>query len=149
MLNCTNSDDVPDHFKPVMFWFFTYQPAPAASATFCFPSIQLFDVNVAVDLASGNLTDVTRLRPFRRSSNFSSLSTNVTGVPLNGRAFNGIEFNLTDPDIFVLSRLNATQLLIPSAVFQAAESSPEGLAGVFSTNGFVQWAIQVYVSTVS
>jgi hypothetical protein len=149
VLNCPAYASTPLQFLPVIFWFFTYQPTPSASATFCFPTIELFDVSVNVDLASGNLTQVTELGPFTGSSNFSSLSSNITGAPLNGQAYNGIEFNLTNPDIFVLERLNATHLSLPAAVFQAAEASPEGLTAVFNTNQFVQLSTQVYVSYVN
>jgi hypothetical protein len=124
----------------------SYQPSVAGSATFCSPTISLWDVAVEVDLASGNLTQVTPIQPFTAYSNFSSLSANVTGAPLNGRAYNGIEFGLTNPDRFVLARRDATQLQMPAAVFQSAESSPEGLVAVFSTNRFSQLATQVYVS---
>jgi hypothetical protein len=116
-----------------------------ASATFCYPSLTLWDVNVNVDLASGNVTKVTELRPFSSSSNFSSLSANVTGPPLNSRAYNGIKFNLTNPDEFVRARLNATQLQLPAAVYQSAILSPEGLVGSFQADRFVQLSNQVYV----
>ncbi len=123
-----------------------YQPTPAASATLCFPSFTLWDVNVKVDLGSGNITKVTQLQPFSSSSNFSSLSANVTGAPLNGRAYNGIQFNLTDPDPFVLARRNATQLQMPAAVYQSAVQSPEGLVGSFEADRFVRLSTNVYVS---
>lgn len=131
-------------FSPVVFWFFTYEPTPRASATFCFPSLTFWDVNVNVDLASGNLTQVTELRPFSSSSNFSSLSANVTGAPLFGRAYNGIRFNLTNPDQFVLGRQASTQLQLPAAVYQAAVQSPEGLVGSFEANRFVDLSTRVY-----
>ncbi|KAF8920335.1 hypothetical protein CPB85DRAFT_1274646 [Mucidula mucida] len=139
---CDN--DQPDQFRPIVFWFFTYQPTPAASATLCFPSFTLWDVNVKVDLGSGNITKVTQLQPFSSSSNFSSLSANVTGAPLNGRAYNGIQFNLTDPDPFVLARRNATQLQMPAAVYQSAVQSPEGLVGSFEADRFVRLSTNVY-----
>lgn len=123
-----------------------YQPNAKSSATFCNPSISLWDVNVNVDIASGNLTKVTELRPFTSSSNFSSLSANVTGAPLNGRAYNGIKFNLTNPDEFVLARQNATQLQMPAAVFQAAVQSTQGVQASFDADLFVQWSNDVYVS---
>ncbi|KAK0211432.1 hypothetical protein IW262DRAFT_1467913 [Armillaria fumosa] len=135
---------VPPQFSPVLFWFFTYEPSAAASATLCFPTITLWDVNVNLDLASGNITRVTESRPFTASSNFSSLSANVTGPPLNGRAYNGIEFNLTNPDRFVIARRNATQLQMPAAVFQAASQSPEGLIGSFQANTFARLSTNVY-----
>jgi hypothetical protein len=145
-ITCEGYNQTFPQFSPVVFWFFTYQPQATASATFCFPTIQLYDVNVHVDLASGNLTEVTELGPFTTTSNFSSLSANVTGDPLDGRAYNGIGFNLTNPDIFVTQRLSALQLTLPAAIFQAAESSPQGLPAVFASNDFVQYSSQVYVS---
>ncbi|PBK94756.1 hypothetical protein ARMGADRAFT_1164356 [Armillaria gallica] len=145
----TCDSGVPPQFSPVLFWFFTYEPEAAASATLCFPSITLWDVNVNLDLASGNITRVTELRPFSSSSNFSSLSANVTGPPLSGRAYNGIEFNLTNPDRFVLARRNATQLQMPAAVFQAASQSPEGLIGSFQANTFARLSTNVYVGATS
>ncbi len=138
------------HLRPGSdIWGSRYEPEAAASATLCFPSITLWDVNVNLDLTSGNITRVTELRPFSSSSNFSSLSANVTGPPLNGRAYNGIEFNLTNPDRFVLARRNATQLQMPAAVFQAASQSPEGLIGSFQANTFARLSTNVYVGVTS
>lgn len=85
-----------------------------------------------MDIASQNITRVTELRPFTTSSPFSDNSANVTGQPLNGRAYNGIMFNLTDPDRFVLARANATQLQLPAAVYQAALQTQQGPAAIFS-----------------
>jgi len=142
---CPNSPSTPSQFSPVILWFFTYEPVAAASATICYPNITLWDVTVNIDLASGNLTNVIPLRPFSTgSSNFSSLSANVTGAPLNERAYNGISFNLTNPDQFVLARQAATQLQLPSAVFQAAETSAGGLAAIFKTDQLVALSTQVY-----
>jgi hypothetical protein len=140
---------VPPQFSPVIFWFFTYDPSAKASATFCFPSISLWDVSVNVDLATGNLTNVTELRAFSPSSNFSSLSGNVTGAPLNGRAYNGIKFNLTNPDRFVLGRQNATQLQLPAAAFQLAKKSPAGLQDSFDNNRFFEWSTEIYMTYLS
>ncbi|KAF8067656.1 hypothetical protein FPV67DRAFT_1581278 [Lyophyllum atratum] len=136
----------PPQFTPIVFWFFTYKPTPKASATFCFPSLTFWDVNVNVDIASGNLTKVTELQPFGSSSNFSSLSANVTGAPLFGRAYNGVQFNLTNPDQFVLGRQRSTQLQLPAAVYQAALQSSEGLLGSFEANKFVDLSTRVYTT---
>jgi hypothetical protein len=118
---------------------------PQASATFCTPSLELWDVTATVDISTGNLTAVQELQPFSSASNFSSLAGNVTGPPLNGRAYNGIQFNLTDPDEFVTRRLEALQLQLPAAIFQAGVQSSEGLLGSFDENKFVNLATQVYV----
>lgn len=112
----------------------------------CWPTFTLWDATVKVDLASGNITQITELQPFTSSSNFSAYSANVTGGPLNGRAYNGIEFNLTNPDPFVIARKNATQLQMPAAVFQSAVQSPLGLAASFDGDNFEKLSNSVYVS---
>ncbi|KAJ6510035.1 hypothetical protein C8R47DRAFT_1208087 [Mycena vitilis] len=142
--DCANT--TPPQFQPVVFWFFTYDPTPKSSATFCSPAITLWDAEVTYDLGSGNVTSVLELRPFDAStSDFGSLSGNITGAPLNGRAYNGINFTLTnDNDKFIAARMNATQLTMPAAVFQAAVQSQQGLVGSFDADLFVQWSNQVY-----
>ncbi|KAJ7095163.1 hypothetical protein B0H15DRAFT_775382, partial [Mycena belliarum] len=137
---------VPPQFQPVVFWFFTYVPSAKSSATFCAPSITLWDANVQLDLGSGNITMVHELRPFDPvTSNFGSLAGNVTGAPLNGRAYNGINFTLANPnDKFIVARMNATQLTMPAAVFQAAVQSPQGLGGSFDADLFVNLSNEVY-----
>jgi hypothetical protein len=93
----------PPEFLPVVFWFFTYVPTAKSSATFCTPAISLWDVSATLDLASGNLTKVVELAPFDGGrSKFASLSGNITGAPLNGRAYNGIDFTIEKPDKFIL-----------------------------------------------
>ncbi|KAG6917776.1 hypothetical protein DXG01_001181 [Tephrocybe rancida] len=156
-------------FSPIVFWFFTcvsrvtivfesvvtrsqlrYEPTPRASATFCFPTLSLWDVNVNVDLATANLTQVTEIRPFSSSSNFSSLSANVTGAPLFGHAYNGIQFNLSaNPDPFVQGRQTATRLQLPAAVFQEAVQSTQGLLGSFDADRFVDLSTRVYTTYLS
>ncbi|KAF9460650.1 hypothetical protein BDZ94DRAFT_1311303 [Collybia nuda] len=97
-----------------------------ASATFCYPSIALWDVNVSIDLASGNVTDVKEIRPFTSQSNFLSYSRNLTGAPLNGPALNGTYLNFTQDNEFINGRRNATQLQLPVAVYQAGQLSEGG-----------------------
>jgi hypothetical protein len=41
--------------------------------------------------------------------------------------------------------MNATQLTLPAAVFEAAMQSSQGLAGSFSAGLFVNWSNDVYV----
>jgi hypothetical protein len=100
---------------------------------------------VTADISTGNLTDVTELQLFSSSPNFPSLAGNITGEPLDGRAYNGIDFNLTDPDQFVLARGQALQLQLPAAIFEAAVQSPEGVIGSFEADKFVNLATRVYV----
>ncbi|KDQ58771.1 hypothetical protein JAAARDRAFT_34626 [Jaapia argillacea MUCL 33604] len=143
---CSGSNSsTPDYFSPVVFWFFTYEPTVASSATFCSPTISLWDVSVTVDLDTSNLTSVTPTAQFNsQTSNFAGASGNVTGAPLFGKAYNGIRFNLSDLDPFVFARENATQLALPAAVFQAAVNSPMGVVNAFKDGSFVRLVTSVY-----
>lgn len=123
----------------------SYKPVAAASVTFCKPTLSFWEVTAGVDIRTGNVTTVTELRPFSSSSAFSSLSANVTGAPLNGRAYNGIAFDLTNPDPFVLARQNATRLQVPAAVYQAANQSPQGFADSFNGDALASLSNRVYV----
>jgi hypothetical protein len=145
MPDCNNTG-LPDYLRPIVFWFFTYDTnPPQGSATFCAPTISLLDVAVTVDIDTWNLTYVQEIGPFNSTTSpFSSLSGNVTGAPLNGRAFNGIVFNLTNPDQFTIQRSNATDLQLPASILQAASTAPGGLAAAFQTNSFVEMATEVY-----
>ncbi|KAJ3739563.1 hypothetical protein DFH05DRAFT_1560326 [Lentinula detonsa] len=145
-VNATNCSADTPQFSPVVFWFFSYSPSAQASATVCFPTFELFDVEINYDLAAQNVTQVTELGPFTSSSNFSSASGNITGSPLNGRAYNGIEFNLTNPDQFVLARQAAIQLQMAAAVLQKAEQSSAGLQGSFTSNSFVPYSSEIYTT---
>ncbi|EPQ53464.1 hypothetical protein GLOTRDRAFT_78464 [Gloeophyllum trabeum ATCC 11539] len=138
-------DTTPDFLRPVLFWYFTYVPSAMSSITFCKPTISLYNVAVTVDLASGNLTSVTQLSPLKvGQGNFTAYAGNITGSPLNGAAYNGIAYNLSNPDPFTMARVNATQLTLPAAVFQSATTSAQGLTGVFTNNGFVGLTNSVY-----
>lgn len=106
-------------------------------------------MTASVDIATGNVTDIQQLRRFSSSSNFSSLAGNITGDPLNGRLYNGIQFNLSSTDPFVDRRLQALQLQLPAAMYQAASQSQPGLVGSFDENRFVSIANDVYVSPFS
>ncbi|KDQ58416.1 hypothetical protein JAAARDRAFT_192990 [Jaapia argillacea MUCL 33604] len=146
---CPNSGGtngtIPPYFSPGVFWFFTYSPSVAASATYCAPTISLWDVTAEVDMVTQNLTSVTTIGQFNsQTSNFSALSANVTGAPVSGQAYNGIHFNLSDADSFVLTRESATQLMLPAAVFQAAIDSPQGVTAPFSDGSFVNLVSSVY-----
>lgn len=147
MPDCGNTGN-PPWFLPIILWFFTYDTnPPQGSATYCAPTISLWEVEVQVDIASGNLTSITEIRPFNAgTSPFASLSGNITGAPLNGRAYNGIGFNLTGADQFMMARASSADLQLPASVLQSAETSPGGLPVAFSTNSFPATAKQVYVS---
>jgi hypothetical protein len=141
--------NAPSWFQPIVIWFFTYDTTPPqGSATYCYPSISFWNVAVTVDIASSNLTSVQEISPINSSSDspLASLSGNLTGAPLNGLAYNGIQFNLTNADQFVLARQSAVDLQLPSSIQQVAASSPGGLTAAFSTNSFTGMAVQVYTS---
>jgi hypothetical protein len=147
MDDCDNTG-TPEFFRPIVLWFFTYDTTPPqGSATFCNPTISLWDVTATVDIPTGNLLSVEEIAPFNSSTSpFASLSGNVTGSPMNGRAYNGVRFNLTTVDEFVIARSNATDLQLPASVFQAASQAPGGLSTAFQTNSFVGMATKIYVS---
>lgn len=104
---------------------------------------------VTVDVGSGNLTDVKELSPFdATTAPLGSLSANVTGEPLNGRAYNGVKFNMSGADQFVTARAAAIDLQLPASIFQAAETEPGGLTAAFSDNdsALTTMSINAYVS---
>ncbi|KAF9476818.1 hypothetical protein BDN70DRAFT_862706 [Pholiota conissans] len=141
----------PAQFSPVVFWFFSYVPTAVASATFCTQSFSLWEVNAGVDIRIGNITSVSELRPFSASSNFSSTAGNVTGDPLDGRAYNGVAFNLTNPDAFVLARQSAVRLQLPAGVYQAALQTPQGFTGSFgdALSALVDDVYGIYLALVA
>ncbi len=119
-----------------------------ASISLCSPNITVEDVTASIDIASGNVTSVTSLGPL--GSHVTSLQQfpdNVTGDPLDGRAYNGMFFALSSPDPFQQQRQNAIQLSLPAAVFQAAQNAPEGLTDAFQNNKFANLSSTVYVSS--
>ena len=143
MPDCNNTG-TPAYFLPIVLWFFTYDTtSPQGSATLCAPTISLLDVTVIVDMNTGNLISVQEKGPLNSST--SPLSQNLTGPPINGQAFNGLILNLTNPDPFAAAKSNATSLLLPASIFQAASSAPGGVAAAFQMNSFVGMASKVYV----
>jgi hypothetical protein len=147
MPDCNNTG-APPHFRPIVFWFFTLETTPPQGvATFCAPTISLLDVSAIVDMNNGSLISVLEIQPFNTSTSpFASLSQNVTGPPLNGQAFNGISFNLTNPDEFTIRRSNATTLELTASILQVAAGAPGGVQAAFQTNNFTGIATMVYVS---
>ncbi|TFY73179.1 hypothetical protein EWM64_g10833, partial [Hericium alpestre] len=137
-------------FLPVIFWFFTYQPTAMASVSMCRPSIALHNVAVEVDLHSGNLTSVSKLSDVVvGQGNFTGFAGNVTGPPLNGQAYNGLNWTASQlvVDPFVLQRANAIQLQLPAAVFQnAVQNYPGGVTTAFQNNAFAPLSAQVYTT---
>ena len=118
----------------------------------CTPTISLWDTEVTLDLASRNVTSVRPWGPLGSNNgtdpSFAQFAGNITGVPLDGRAYNGLFFNVTNPDAFTIARQDAIGLMLPAAVMQAAIQSDVGLNGAFGTQMFPQLTVGVYVSVI-
>jgi hypothetical protein len=147
MPDCNNSD-VPSYFRPVVFWFFTHDTTPPqGAATYCAPAISIFEVSATVDMNNGSLTSVVEIQPFNAStSGFASLALFSTGTFLNGQAINGIAFNLTNPDPFMISKSITTTMQLSVSILQVAAGAPGGLQAAFQTNNFTDTTTLVYVS---
>ena len=82
--NCSAGDqgaNVKDEFKPVVFWFFTFD-GPTVSMVYCSPSIETHLVNVNVSLSSHLVIS--------EPEKLKELTSNVTsGAPFNGLTLNG------------------------------------------------------------
>jgi len=150
MSNCTAFDTSNATFAPAVFWFFTYSPTPMASVTMCAPRITLLNVEATVDLASTNLTHVRPLGNLTvGQGQFTQYASNITGAPLFGRAYNGLNWTNLISDPFVNARAGAIQLQLPAAVFQNAVQSAEGLTAAFVNNTFASLSATVYVSPLA
>ncbi len=121
-----------------------------ASVTMCVPQIMLLNVEATVDLASTNLTHVRQLSNLTvGQGQFTQYARNITGAPLYGQAYNGLNWTNIVFDPFVSARAGAIQLELPAAVFQNAVQSSEGLTTAFVNNTFASLSATVYVSTHS
>ena len=73
-------------FQPVVFWYYfqgtSAGSAPQIEAVFCRPTIDVFIMQTSMDLSNGTLGKCTILNNYVEPNN-------VTGSPLNGKAFNG------------------------------------------------------------
>jgi hypothetical protein len=148
--NCTAIDTSDSSIAPVIFWFFTYEPSVLASVTMCAPQITLLNVEASVDIASTNLTHIEPLGNLTvGQGQFTQYAGNITGAPLYGQAYNGLNWTNLVSDPFVSARAGAIQLQLPAAVFQTAVQSAEGLTAAFVNNTFSSLSASVYVSPPS
>ncbi|KAI9458861.1 hypothetical protein BJY52DRAFT_399314 [Lactarius psammicola] len=148
--NCTAFDTTDASFAPAIFWFFTYSPTPMASVTMCAPRITLLNVEATVDLSSTNLTRVGPLGNLTvGQGQLTQYAGNITGAPLYGRAYNGLNWTSLISDPFVNARAGAIQLQLPAAVFQNAIQSAEGLTAAFVNNTFASLSATVYSKYLS
>jgi hypothetical protein len=119
-----------------------------ADATFCAPKISLLEISTTLEINNNSLTSVLEIQPINASSTSSeaSLSQNVTEPPMNGQAFNGISFNLTNPDELTIQKSNATTLQLSASILQVAAKAPGGLQAALHNNNFTEIATMIYVS---
>jgi hypothetical protein len=146
---CVKFKERPAEHQPVALWFFTYQTTPpSASITICEPTIELWKVTAEISLTNGNLTKVTRREALSAGEAGAASIANITGAPMEGRAYNGVAFNtgqFAKGDPFVLRRAEATTLQLPAAVVQAARTSSQGFLPTFLNDQFVHLSSAVYV----
>lgn len=71
------------NFVPVVFWFFHTRDdgKQEARAVMCRPKLELFNVEVVVNANNKSLTSVKILNNY-------TTPNNITGSPLNGKAYN-------------------------------------------------------------
>lgn len=74
--------NLTDEFKAVALWVFSFSEA-RASVTFALPKIIVRNVDAILNIGTGYLGNVTISR-----TNYTG-TNNVTGSPLNGKAYNG------------------------------------------------------------
>ena len=148
--NCTVFDTNNSSFAPAIFWFFAFGSDPKASVSMCSPRITLLNVEATVDIASTNLTRVESLGNLTAGQGqFTQYAGNITGPPLYGQAYNGINWTDRVPDPIVNVRAEAIQVQLPAAVFQNAVQSAGGLTAAFKNNTFSSLSATVYVSPPS
>ncbi|KAG8938600.1 hypothetical protein FRC03_007077 [Tulasnella sp. 419] len=129
-------------YRPILFWVFS-QELKQASLTFCQPSIRILDVLVRADLQTKLLVNVTLIGDYKAANN-------VTGMPQNGLAFNGIAFDIENSDPFVQARAASTRSGLPHAVYRTAEQHPGGIVKLMQTpNAIAELTDKVYLQFLS
>ncbi|KAL4247888.1 hypothetical protein ABKN59_007467 [Abortiporus biennis] len=151
-VSCGIDPTTPEQFLPVLFWFFHTEDdgagkaQPKAAGVICKPQIDLFNIVAKIDLTNGNLTDVQIVNNY-------TTPTNVSGDPLNGRAFNGVLLDqLAGNNAFVQARATAIRSGIPGAIFRFASTSLAGttLNQLFdSPDGFLSLTDRIYTQHLS
>ncbi|KAF8521330.1 hypothetical protein JB92DRAFT_2785803 [Gautieria morchelliformis] len=149
VVTCPNSPP-PDPFKPVVFWTLaqsSQSATPAFSLVYCTPTIELFNAAVSVALQSGNLLNATIASNFTQSSNL----TDPNGL-IQGRAMNGVAFDLSNADPFVQQRAQAARVGLTEALIQRALKAPGGVLNQiqsFGMIGLTEHTYHLYLSLVA
>ncbi|KAF8517011.1 hypothetical protein BU17DRAFT_50207 [Hysterangium stoloniferum] len=145
---CPNAPSDP--FKPAVFWTFneaSSSDTPQFALIYCRPTIALLNVAVQVALQTGDLIDATILSNFTLASNI----TDPNGL-MQGRAMNGVAFDLTNSDIFAQRRAQAAQIALTDAILQKASTSEGGLQNQIQNLGLVsitEGLYELYLSLVA
>ncbi|KAF5347802.1 hypothetical protein D9756_010270 [Leucocoprinus leucothites] len=141
-VTCPNNPETELRFRPVMFWFFHYldptnQTTAEARTVFCTPNLLPFSVTATAHLLDGKLDSCFKSGTFNQSNN-------VTGPPLNGKAFNGVIFD-ESPDPFIRARATAISSGVSGTIFRTASNQPQGLQAIFDLpNGMLDLTSRIY-----
>jgi len=147
ILQCGPTDYSIAASRPVVFWFFRYEPRVESRAVICTPNISISNAFVDMDLLSGNIKTITTNGSFvAGESPYSSSAYNVTGPPLNGAAYNGIGFNFSNPTEVDIARLNAIQLQLPAAIFRVSNDTLFDESAIYNSDAIVGITARVYTT---
>ncbi|KAJ3572065.1 hypothetical protein NP233_g3339 [Leucocoprinus birnbaumii] len=131
---CPGNPEPDPNFRPVMFWFFA---GGIAKTVFCAPQLLPFTVTATAHLLDGNIDSCFQSGTFDQSNN-------VTGPPLNGKAFNGLIFNFSS-DPFIQARATAISSGVSGTIFRTALNRPEGISAIFDLpNGMLDITSKIY-----
>jgi len=145
---CPNAPSDP--FKPAVFWTLNQVPSsdtPQFALIYCRPTIELLNVIVQVALQTGDLIDATVTSNFTQPNNI----TDPNGL-MQGRAMNGIAFDLTNSDPLAQLRAQAAQTVLTDAILQRASNSEGGLQNQIQTQGLIlitEDLYELYLSLVA
>lgn len=134
LAGCSNFTGTPLEHRPVIFWFFSYEPQPIFSVVQCTPQVSVSNVQVAIDLVS-NATSLMTINE----------TTTSTIGSLGYLPYNGLFFDQGMLDQTAMSRLRSVQEQLPSAVFQAAKARDPELMNTFAYSGFTDITADIYV----
>ncbi|TEB26481.1 hypothetical protein FA13DRAFT_1636029 [Coprinellus micaceus] len=133
--------DPDPQFQPVMFWFYRRRDdgTNEGRAIFCRQKLVANYVEVVSDVASGNVLSVQATPDIVPENE-------VTGGRDGGRSYNGVVFPATT-NPFIQFRANATNSIVPAAIFRSMSQQQGGLASVFSPdrpNAVLDWTQKIY-----
>ncbi|KAF8906977.1 hypothetical protein CPB84DRAFT_1704378 [Gymnopilus junonius] len=133
--------------QPVMFWYFHFRGDNNASevkTVFCTPTLAGSQVRVFANLNNGQVINVTKVGELEQDNNVTGFG-GLSVAPVS----NGVVFDpTTNP--FIDARANATNSIVPGAIFRAALQKPDGPQSTFDlANGFLDWTSTLYTRHLS